>query len=91
MGVLFPLVVPTVCQLAPDDRDIQIQTAAAILSSCVLGNCKLCVVILIDDDVIVISPIADVTVLARVSTQCDMNSHLKTCAVSNLYSVTSII
>lgn len=30
------------------------------------------------------SPIADLTVLTRVSTRCDYNSHLKTCAVRRL-------
>ena len=31
------------------------------------------------------SPIADLTVLTRVSTRCDYNSHLKTCSVCNNY------
>ena len=31
---------------------------------------------------VVMSPIADLTVLTRVSTKCDYNSHLRTCAVS---------
>jgi Na+/H+ antiporter NhaC len=67
MGILFPLVIPTTCQLT-DDEDIQVQAAAAILSSCIFGN--------------LMSPIADLTVLTRVSTQCDLNSHIKTCSVS---------
>ncbi|XP_019848639.1 PREDICTED: uncharacterized protein LOC100633882 [Amphimedon queenslandica] len=65
MGILFPLVIPTVCHLT-DDPDIQVQAAAAILSSCIFGN--------------LMSPIADLTVLTRVSTQCDLNSHIKTCS-----------
>jgi Na+/H+ antiporter NhaC len=65
MGILFPLVIPTTCQLT-DDEDIQVQAAAAILSSCIFGN--------------LMSPIADLTVLTRVSTQCDLNSHIKTCS-----------
>lgn len=42
MGILFPLVVPIVCKLADDDdrEDLAIQTAAAILSSCIFGNCQ---------------------------------------------------
>ena len=40
MGILFPLVIPTVCKLGGDES-IKIQTAAAILSSSIFGNCEL--------------------------------------------------
>lgn len=83
MGILFPLVIPTVCHLT-DDSDLQVQAAAAILSSCIFGNCKCSHVqffIFKNFIAIVMSPIADLTVLTRVSTQCDLNSHIKTCSV----------
>ena len=42
MGILFPLVVPIVCNLAKpeDEENLIVQTSAAILSSCIFGNCK---------------------------------------------------
>ena len=40
LGILFPLIIPIVCQLTPGDDNsntLRVQTAAAILSSTVLG------------------------------------------------------
>ena len=85
MGILFPLVIPTVCQLTPDES-IRMQTAGAILSSCIYGNRELLRDVVnsthLSISPIVMSPIADLTVLTRVATKCDLNSHLKTCSVS---------
>ena len=111
MGILFPLVVPIVCSLAPEDEksDLAVQTSAAILSSCIFGNCEnysnreLIIPLLPSHSLSsVMSPLADLTVLTRVSTQCDINSHLRTASVCHLslllcpslslsYTTTSII
>lgn len=65
MGLLFPLVIPTVCQLTPDcDENARVQATAAILASSMLGNA--------------ISPIADVTILTIATSRCPLASHLKT-------------
>ncbi|KJE91119.1 hypothetical protein CAOG_02303 [Capsaspora owczarzaki ATCC 30864] len=63
MGILFPLVIPIVCELTTSD-DLRTQTAAAIMGGCVFGN--------------VASPIADNTILSTIATSCDLNAHIKT-------------
>ena len=55
MGILFPLVIPTVCHLT-DDSDIQVQAAAAILSSCIFGNCKFKIICTNNCDYFLFSP-----------------------------------
>ena len=47
LGILFPLIIPIVCQLTPGDDNsntLRVQTAAAILSSTVLGTCMVHIV-----------------------------------------------
>lgn len=63
MGILFPLVIPIICELT-EDEDLRTQTSAAILGGCVFGN--------------VVSPIADNTVLTSIATSCDLDAHIKT-------------
>ena len=38
MGLLFPLVIPTVCQLAPCQEGPALQATASILASSIFGN-----------------------------------------------------
>lgn len=38
MGIIFPLVIPTMCQLSDCDEDSVLQSSAAILASSLFGN-----------------------------------------------------
>ncbi len=38
MGIIFPLVIPTMCNLSKCDEDSVLQSSAAILASSVFGN-----------------------------------------------------
>ena len=40
MGIIFPLVIPTVCQLSNCNEDAVVQSSAAILASSLFGNGK---------------------------------------------------
>lgn len=92
MGLLFPLVIPTVCQLTPDcDENARVQATAAILASSMLGNGRIftslhlhSLTITISPFSPAISPIADVTILTIATSRCPLASHLKTSFVSLL-------
>ena len=66
MGILFPLILPLANDLSGGDEQIIMQAAAAVLAGSTFGN--------------TCSPIADNTVLASLSTGCDLVLHAKTMA-----------
>ena len=85
MGILFPLVLPTVCKLSACDQTAIVQATAAILSSSIFGNGTHPNLPSFQPSLplppTVISPIADITILTTVASQCNLNSHLKTAFV----------
>ncbi len=64
MGMLIPIALPVVLQLAPGDATILHATTAAVLAGACLGDHA--------------SPISDTTVLAAVGTGCSLVEHVRT-------------
>lgn len=64
MGILFPLSVPLIAELAPGDHDLLVMTIASVLSGSVFGDhC---------------SPISDTTIMSALSVNCDQLAHVRT-------------
>ena len=85
MAILCPLLVPIAYKLTGDE-DIIIHTTAAILSSSTLGHCEQFLTIIPFYHLfVVISPISDLTILAKETAGCSLNTHQKSSVVCSMH------